>query len=354
MKICISQNINENDKQLKTILVTGGAGYIGCNVVQKLASKGNKVIVVDNLSNSYENGILELKEKYPQIRFYNFDLLDNDKLENLFINEKIDSVIHLAGKKYVGESFVNETEYYNNNVILTKNLLDLMTKYAIKHLVFSSSITVYGATNKTIVDEETQKQPLSPYAKQKSECEEIIKQWSIETNSQVIILRLSNPIGANTEYFLGDNPKTKQYMGILPSFISKIKNNEYFKLNGGDHPTKDGSTVRDYIHVTDVANAFVSASNSNIQGFSIMNIGSGGNGYSVLDILHTIEQNLKAKANFSFGPRREGDVSIFISNNEKAKRLLNFNVTKNLNDMVSSQIEFTNKIENNNLQNTLQ
>ena len=336
---------NENEKKFKTYLITGGAGYIGCNVVKKLASEGNLVIVIDNLSNSYENGILKLKEKYKNIKFYNFDLLNNNKLNKVLSEENIDTVIHLAGKKYVGESFVNETEYHDNNVKLTRNLLQLLTKHNIKQLVFSSSITVYGTTNKAVVDENTAKQPLSPYASQKSECEEMIKNWSNETKSQAIVLRLSNPIGADTEYLLGDNPKTKKYMGVLPFIINKVKNNEELKFNGGDHLTKDGTTIRDYVHITDVANAFVSASQSNIHGFNVMNIGSGGNGYSVLDLLHTVENNLGVKASYSFGPKREGDVSIFISNIERAKNFLNFKVTKNLDDMVSSQIEFSSKID---------
>lgn len=332
---------NGDENRSKTILITGGAGYIGCNVIQKLAKWGNKLIVVDNLSNSHEDSILRLAEKYLQIKFYNFDLLDYEKLEKLFIDEKIDLVIHLAGKKYVGESFIKTNDYYENNVVLTQNLLKILTKYNVKNLIFSSSVTVYGKTSKSIVDEETSKNPLSPYASQKSECEELIKFWAKETNSQAIVLRLSNPIGANVEYNLGDNSKTKEYLGVLPLLIDKVKSGEEVKINGGDHPTKDGSTVRDYVHVEDVASAFEQAAMASLGEYYVFNIGSSGQGYSVLDILHSVENNLGIKAKYFFGERREGDVSVFISNNQKAKEKINFVVTKNLDDMVASQIQFS-------------
>ena len=341
-QICNLSFDNSIEKRNGKVLVTGGAGYIGANVAQKLLETDYKVVVIDNFSNSYPDGIDRLKKKFGNhISVYQFDLLDTQKLEKVFEEEDIRNVVHLASKKYVPESFEKKEEYYKNNVILTDILLKTMTKYEVKNLVFSSSITVYGKTDKANVDETQTCNPLSPYAKQKLECEALIKDWQKKTNSSAVILRLSNPVGANTAFMLGDNPKTKSYMGVLPYIVCNANNRLTF--NGGDHPTKDGTTIRDYIHVEDVSMAFKFALEKVDNKFSIYNIGSSGDGYSVLDILKECEKALNKKIDYSFGPRRDGDTSIFISNNSKAQKEISLSITKNLTDMVSSHMEFTNR-----------
>lgn len=337
---------NKIEKNTGTVLVTGGAGYIGTNITLKLAQKGYKVIIVDNFSNSHKYVIKNLQDLYPSnIKVYEFDLLDTKKLENLFEKENIYSVIHLAGKKYVPESFEKEEEYYLNNVSLTKNLLEIMKQHKINNIVFSSSISVYGKTSTRVVAETEKTNPLSPYASQKRECEKLIKEWQKGTNSNAVILRLSNPVGANIEYTLGDNSKATKFKGIMPYILESAREGKRITLNGGDHPTKDGTTIRDYVHVEDVANAFVGAVEKGDGQFNIYNIGSGEPGYSVLDILHQAEESLNKGIEYSFGPKRAGDASIFISDNSKAKKNLGFKVTKNLKDMVESQIDFEEKIK---------
>ena len=352
MKTFILRDIhtkNNLERNIGTILVTGGGGYIGSNIVLKLVQQGYKVVVVDNFSNSNSTVIRNLQEKYKNnIKIYNFDLLDTEKLEKVLVNENIFSVLHLAGKKYVPESFNKEEEYYLNNVVLTQKLLDSMEKCKIKNLVFSSSITVYGKPSCETVKETEPLSPLSPYASQKAECEKLVQEWQSRTKSSAVILRLSNPIGANVDYLLGDNPKTTQYKGILPYLLDKAKNNSSIVLNGGDHPTKDGTTIRDYIHVEDVASAFIKASALQNGEFNVFNIGSGGEGYSVLDILNQVEKSLNKKLDYSFGPKREGDVSVFISDNSNAKKRLNLNITKKLSDMVDSQVTFEENLNKNN------
>ena len=332
---------NNSEKPVGTVLVTGGAGYIGSNVVCKFAKLGYKLVVVDNFSNSHKDSIERLMSKYVKnILFYDFDLKDNKKLEEIFKKDNIGSVIHLAGKKYVGESFEKQEEYYVNNVEMTKNILRLMQKYNVHNLVFPSSITVYGKIDHAVVSETDKKTPLSPYAEQKLQCEELIENWQKKTHSSAVVLRLSNPIGANIKLLLGDNPKTTKYKNVLVYLLDKARGNDKIVINGGDHPTKDGTTVRDYIHVEDIANAFFKATVLQNEEYNVFNVGSGAPGYSVLDILKQIEKHTNKKLNYSFGARRDGDVSVIITNNKKAKEQLGLKVAKKLSDMVLSQIEF--------------
>lgn len=343
---------NTLEKVEGNVLVTGGAGYIGSNVVNRLVGRGYRVVIADDFSNSYPKHINDIKSRYPDlVTLYNVDLLDYDQLNKILVDERIYSVMHLAGKKYVAESFLKQDEYYKDNVVMTKQLLELMTKNKIKKLVFSSSITVYGKTSSTYIDENEKYNPLSPYAQQKVECEKLVSDWASIAGNEATILRLSNPVGAcivnmSSSYGLGDDAKNKSYIGVLPYIVDSVQSKKALKFNGGDHPTKDGTTVRDYIHVEDVAHAFVNALEKNGNGLSIYNIGSGANGYSVLDILKNVEKCLNIKVEYSFGPKRDGDTSIIVTNNTKAKDNIDFCVTKNLYDMVNSQIEFETKYKN--------
>ena len=326
----------------KSILITGGAGYIGTNILALLLQNNYKVFVVDNFSNSKKEHIQLLKQKYDdRLQIFEFDLLDKKKLDDFFGSQKFDVVIHLAGKKYVQESFLMPKEYKKQNIAMTKLLLKTMQKHGVKNLVFSSSVTVYGNCKTIPASENTKHLPLSPYAKNKSKCEKIIKKWQKNGNNATI-LRLSNPIGANCELYLGDDCLNKKYMGVLPYIIENVKAGNALKFNGNNHPTKDGTTVRDYIHVLDVANAFCLAAKK-CKGFNVYNIGYGQNGFSVLDILGQVETSLNKKANYSFGQAKKGDMSVYISDTTKAKNSLGFCTKFGLDDMVKSQIDFMNK-----------
>ncbi len=319
------------------VLVTGGAGYIGTNVCLQLLKRNYNVVVVDNLSNSKREHIARLLDNYPNnIKLYECDMLDKAKLREIFCAEHFVGCIHLAGKKYVAESFVQAEEYYINNVILTQILLELMEEFGVRKLVFSSSITVYGQVKKDIFDENSPLHPLSPYAKQKLECEQLVAKWQQKNCADVKVLRLSNPVGANVEFGLCDDPLSIKYLGVLPYIIEKAINREKLVFNGGNYPTKDGSTIRDFIHVEDVASAFVKALEYNNNNFDVFNIGCGMPGYSVLDILKQTEKSLNVTLEYSFGPRREGDIAVLIANNNKAVQTIAFCVTKNLQNMVES------------------
>lgn len=326
----------------KSILITGGAGYIGTNILALLLQKNYKICVVDNFSNCKKEHIELLQKKYnDKLQVFEFDLLDIKQLDQLFSEQKFDTVIHLAGKKYVQESFLMPKEYKKQNETMTKIVLKTMQKHGVKNLVFSSSITVYGKCKNIPADENTKHAPLSPYAKNKSKCEKIIKKWQKNGNNATI-LRLSNPIGANCELYLGDDCLNKKYMGVLPYIIKNVKAGSALKFNGNNHPTKDGTTVRDYIHVLDVANAFCLAAEK-CKGFNVYNIGYGQNGFSVLDILSQVETSLNKKADYSFGQAKKGDMSVYISDTTKAKNSLGFCTKFGLDDMVKSQIEFMDK-----------
>ena len=326
---------------MKNILITGGAGYIGTNIAVKLLLKNYNVIVVDNFSNSKPTYINFLIQKYQkQLRLFQLDIFDAE-FENILSTQKIDCIIHLAGKKYVAESFIIPSEYQKQNVLMTKRILDLLSKYNINQLVFASSITVYGNPQNIPASEIENLNPLSPYAKNKMDCEKLIFERTNQNNFCATILRLSNPVGANTKFMLGDDAKNEKYQSIVPYIVSKIINEQELTFNGNNHSTRDGTTIRDYIHIEDVANAFVSAVESRKSGFNVYNIGYGGQGSSVLEILKCAEKLINKKAKYSFGAKRNGDISIFIANTNKAQKEINFETKFNLDDIIKSQIIFT-------------
>ena len=319
------------------ILITGGCGYIGTNVTNILCAQGYNVAIIDNFSNSKRKYIDKLIDLYPnQIDLFCENMLNKEALEKIFEANKISAVIHLAGKKYIPESFKKPDEYILNNVDATRLLLETMTKYNVKKLIFSSSITVYGVPTKIPTPEDSLLSPLSPYAQTKVEGEQMIKSWAKE-NGKAIILRLSNPVGAERQIGLGDDGN-KEYKNLLPYIIDQALSTKKLKINGIDHNTKDGSTVRDYIHVCDVASAFVQA--LNFHDSNIFNIGSGSPGYSVLEIIHEVEKATSTKLDIEVGPKREGDIPLFLTDNKNAKNLLGLKINHTLSDIVSSQLAF--------------
>ena len=301
---------------MKQILVTGGTGYIGSHTTVELQNAGYEVIIVDNLSNSsieVINGI----EKISGIRpvFEQFDLIERDKVDAFFIKyPKIEAIIHFAASKAVGESVENPLLYYRNNLVSLINILDCQIKYGVSNIVFSSSCTVYGQPDILPVTEKTpRKDAESPYGNTKRVNENIL-QDTISANPQIkgIALRYFNPVGAHPSALIGELP-----LGIPANLIPFVTQTaaglrSELKVFGDDYDTIDGSAVRDYINVVDLAKAHVVAvnrliGNKNKAAYEIFNLGTG-NGVSVLEIVHTFEKATGIKLNYKIVPRRAGDI----------------------------------------------
>ncbi|MBQ7926989.1 MAG: UDP-glucose 4-epimerase GalE [Lachnospiraceae bacterium] len=308
------------------ILVTGGAGFIGSHTVVELQEAGYDVVVLDNLSNSSEKS-LERVEKITgkKVPFYKADILDRDALEQIFAAEKIEAVIHFAGLKAVGESVAKPWEYYENNIAGTLTLVDVMRKHGVKNIIFSSSATVYGNPAFIPITEECPKgQCTNPYGWTKSMLEQILSDIQKADNEwNVILLRYFNPIGAHKSGTMGENPS-----GIpnnLMPYITQVAVGKREKLGvfGNDYDTHDGTGVRDYIHVVDLARGHVKALKKVEEnaGLRIYNLGTGV-GYSVLDIVKNFEEATGVKIPYEIQARRPGDIATCYSDAAKAREEL--------------------------------
>ena len=325
------------------ILLTGGLGYIGSHTAVQLLEAGYNVVVVDNLSNS-ERSVKEKIEKITgkNILFYEYDLKDQQNLEKVFAENKIDAVIHFAGLKAVGESVEKPLEYYENNLISTLNLLKVMKEFNVYNLVFSSSATVYGRAETMPIKEDFPTSATNPYGRTKLFIEEILKDFCF-ANPQfnVAILRYFNPVGAHPSGLIGEDPK-----GIpnnLMPYISRVSVGILPELSifGNDYNTKDGTGVRDYIHVVDLADGHV-ASLKKLQtncGLVVYNLGTG-TGYSVLDMVNAYNKYCGNKVTYKFAPRRAGDVDICYASPDKAFQELGWKATRTLEDMCQSTYNF--------------
>ncbi len=308
------------------ILVTGGAGYIGSHTVVELQNAGYDVVVMDNLSNSSEKSLERVEQITGKpVKFYKADILDREATEEIFAKESIDSVIHFAGLKAVGESVRKPWEYYHNNIAGTLVLLDVMRSHNVKNIIFSSSSTVYGTPEKVPVTEETPKgECTNPYGWTKSMLEQILSDVQKSDPAwNVILLRYFNPIGAHKSGLIGENPN-----GIpnnLMPYITQVAVGKLKELGvfGNDYPTPDGTCIRDYIHVCDLAAGHVKALDKLKEnaGLSIYNLGTG-NGYSVLEVIENFEKATGKKIPYSIKPRREGDIPENFANADKAYREL--------------------------------
>lgn len=308
------------------ILVTGGAGYIGSHTVVELQNAGYDVVVMDNLSNSSEKSLKRVEQITGKpVKFYKADILDREATEEIFAKESIDSVIHFAGLKAVGESVRKPWEYYHNNIAGTLVLLDVMRNHNVKNIIFSSSSTVYGTPEKVPVTEETPKgECTNPYGWTKSMLEQILSDVQKSDPAwNVILLRYFNPIGAHKSGLIGENPN-----GIpnnLMPYITQVAVGKLKELGvfGNDYPTPDGTCIRDYIHVCDLAAGHVKALDKLKEnaGLSIYNLGTG-NGYSVLEVIENFEKATGKKIPYSIKPRREGDIPENFANADKAYREL--------------------------------
>lgn len=319
------------------ILVTGGAGYIGSHTVIELQNAGYDVVVMDNLSNSSEVALERVQEITGKpLTFYKADILDRVATEEIFSKEKIEAVIHFAGLKAVGESVQKPWEYYNNNITGTLILLDVMRKHNVKNIIFSSSATVYGEPEKVPVTEETPKGSCTnPYGWTKSMLEQILTDiQKADPSWNVILLRYFNPIGAHKSGKIGENPN-----GIpnnLMPYITQVAVGKLPKLGvfGNDYPTPDGTCIRDYIHVLDLATGHVKALKrlKKNAGLDVYNLGTG-IGYSVLDVIHNFEAATGITIPFEFKPRRAGDIPVNYSNADKAWKELGWKAQYGIKEM---------------------
>ncbi|MDY3301361.1 MAG: UDP-glucose 4-epimerase GalE [Lachnospiraceae bacterium] len=308
------------------ILVTGGAGFIGSHTVVELLNAGHDVVVLDNLCNSNPKSLERVKEiTGKEVKFYEGDILDRDILQKIFRENDIESTIHFAGLKAVGESVQKPIEYYENNIAGTVTLVDEMRKAGIKNIIFSSSATVYGDPAEIPITENCPKGVCTnPYGWTKWMIEQILTDLQkADPEWNVVLLRYFNPIGAHPTGKMGENPN-----GIpnnLMPYITQVAIGKLEKLSifGNDYDTPDGTCVRDYIHVMDLASGHVAALKKLApgSGLSIYNLGTG-IGYSVLDIVHNFEKANDMKLNYVMAPRRAGDVPQCYSDASKAEREL--------------------------------
>ncbi|WP_111928348.1 UDP-glucose 4-epimerase GalE [Clostridium tertium] len=318
------------------ILVTGGTGYIGSHTIIDLIENNDEVIIVDNLLNScYEvlNRIELISSK--KIKFYKVDLLNKCELEKIFKENKINAVIHFAALKAVGESVELPLKYYENNIVGTINLLQIMEKYNVKKFVFSSSATVYGEVEKMPIHENNKLAVTNPYGRTKLIVEDILRDIYNSDNSWgIVILRYFNPVGSHKSGIIGEDPKGVPN-NLMP-YITRVAIGKMEKLNvfGNDYPTVDGTGVRDYIHVTDLAKGHIKALDKIRlnNGIFEYNLGTG-EGYSVLQLIDVFSKVNNVNINYEVIERREGDVAICYADVEKARKELGWIAEKNIEDM---------------------
>jgi UDP-glucose 4-epimerase len=321
----------------KTILVTGGAGYIGSHTVVELLNRDYDVIILDNFSNS-KIGIIGRISKITEKEFTFFGNNCCDDLHHIFSKHKIDGVIHFAALKSVGESVERPIEYYENNINSLLNVLKYCKEYEVKSFIFSSSCSLYGNLKELPANEESElSEPESPYAYTKLVGERILKDFSKNVDIKIISLRYFNPVGAHYSGLIGELPLNKPN-NILPVICNSVDTGEPIYVFGNDYDTPDGTCIRDYIHVSDIANAHVLAyeySESMPNKSEVFNLGSG-EGVSVLELIKTFASENEIDLNFEFSDRRTGDVEKIYSDSSKAKAILNWEPKRSVNEMVNS------------------
>lgn len=315
------------------ILLTGGAGYIGSHTIIELVTSGHSVVVMDNLSNSNATSINRVQEILKtNIPFYKADLRDSDTLDAIFQEHKIDSVIHFAGLKSVGESVAKPLEYYANNIDSTLSLLSKMNEYGVNKLVFSSSATVYGTPEELPLKESSRIGVgiTNPYGQTKFMIEQIVRDATIANPSlEATILRYFNPVGAHESGLIGEDPSGIPN-NLLP-YVSQVAVGklEKVKVFGGDYDTSDGTGVRDYIHVVDLAKGHVAAITNTKPGVNIYNLGTG-KGVSVLELIHAFEKASSTHIPYEIVERRPGDIASCYADATKANEELGWYADKTI------------------------
>lgn len=320
----------------KAILITGGAGYIGSHTCVQLLMSGEDIVVVDNLSNSHEEALNRVKKiTNRDFKFYNADVCDEEQLTKIFKENSIKSVIHFAGLKAVGESNTIPLKYYANNLNSTLNLLKVMESFQVKNLVFSSSATVYGNPESVPITETFPLSTTNPYGATKLMIENILKDiYAADNTWKFAILRYFNPIGAHESGIIGEDPN-----GIPNNLIPYITQVAVGKMNhlnifGNDYDTEDGTGVRDYIHVVDLADGHLAALKKieNDNGLHIYNLGTG-QGYSVLEMVSFFERATGNDIPYEIKERRKGDIASCYAYTGKAKNQLGWEAKKDIEDM---------------------
>lgn len=318
------------------VLVTGGAGYIGSHAAVELLKNGYDIVVMDNLSNSEMEAVKRVKDLTGKdFPFYEADLLDAETMDLIFTQHNIDAVMHFAGLKAVGESVTLPLNYYRNNVIGTLILCEIMKKHNVKKMVFSSSATVYGNPEKVPIDESFPLSATNSYGRTKLIIEEILGDLFISDSTwRIAILRYFNPIGAHKSGRIGESPKGTPN-NLMP-YITQVAigKQEQLRIFGDDYKTPDGTGIRDYIHVVDLVKGHVKALQylENHKGVEIFNLGTG-TGYSVLDLVKSFSEATSKNIPYKIVERRPGDIGVCYANAEKAKRLLEWQAEKGLQEM---------------------
>lgn len=334
---------------MKNILVTGGAGYIGSHTCIELIKAGYGVVIVDNLINSKYEAVRRVEKIVGQpIKFYENDILDAAALDKIFTENKIDAVINFAGLKAVGESVEKPLEYYHNNITGVLVLLDAMKRRGCKNIVFSSSATVYGNPHTVPIKEDFPLSATNPYGRTKLFIEDILRDLYVADKTfNIAILRYFNPVGAHESGLIGEDPN-----GIpnnLCPYITKVAVGKLAKVRvfGNDYPTPDGTGVRDYIHVCDLAVGHVLALKKLFEnsGLYTVNLGTGV-GYSVLDVIKAFSKALGKDIPYEFAPRRAGDIPECYADPSLAEKLIGFKTTRTLDDMCRDALNFQMKNPN--------
>ncbi|MDF2871192.1 MAG: UDP-glucose 4-epimerase [Anaerocolumna sp.] len=327
---------SRREEETMSILVTGGAGYIGSHTCVELLESGYDIVVVDNLCNSSKEALKRVETiTGKELKFYLVDLTDRDNLMQVFEQEKIETVIHFAGLKAVGESVYKPLEYYQNNITGTLVLLEVMKNYGVKNIVFSSSATVYGNPITVPIKEDFPLSVTNPYGRTKLMLEEIFRDLYVSDSAwNIILLRYFNPIGAHQSGLIGEDPK-----GIPNNLVPYITQTAAGKLEavgvfGTDYPTPDGSGVRDYIHVVDLALGHVKAVEKLAEkpGIQAYNLGTG-RGYSVLEMLRAFSEVCGKEIPYVLKERRPGDIATCYADAALAEEELHWTAKKNLHDM---------------------
>ncbi len=332
------------------ILITGGAGFIGSHTAVEFLNAGYDVVIADNYVNSSPKVLDRIREiTGKEFRAYEVDLCDKEALRRVFVeNPDIDSAIHFAGLKAVGESVAQPGRYYRNNLLSTLNLVELMAQYNAKRIVFSSSATVYGSPKTVPIKEDFPLSTTNPYGETKLMIERILKDvWFADKDWSVSILRYFNPIGAHKSGLIGENPRGIPN-NLLP-YVAKVAAGQlpFLQVYGNDYDTPDGTGVRDYIHVVDLAKAHLKALQraDQVTGVEYYNIGTGV-GYSVLDIVHAYEKASGLKVPYKIVARRPGDIATCYADPTKAAEILGWHAEFGIEDMCRDMANWQKKNPN--------